>query len=182
MIDIEIKKGDITKIKADAIINPSNGFGWMGGGSAYAIKKAGGEEIEKEIVDKAPLEIGRAVKTTAGKLPYKAIIHAPTMDSPAQLAEGYNVQMAVRGALLLADDQKMKTIAMPGMGTGVGSFPKKKAAQMMIDEIKNFEPLELEKVILVDIDKEMVDEWQKYNKKKHNKKRPIRGVFYLYII
>lgn len=164
MLKIEVQKGDITKVKADAIINPSNGFGWMGGGSAGAIKKAGGEEIEKEVVDKAPLEIGKAVKTTAGKLPYQAVIHAPTMESPAQLAEGYNVQMAVRGALLLADDQKFKTVAMPGMGTGVGSFPKDQAAQLMIDEIKRFEPINMEKVILIDIDDGLVKAWQKYLK------------------
>ena len=77
MLEIEIQQGDITKVNAEAIINPANSFGWMGGGSAGAIKKAGGQEIEKEIVDKSPLEIGKAVATTAGKLPHKAVIHAP---------------------------------------------------------------------------------------------------------
>ncbi len=164
MIEIEIQKGDITKVNADAIVNPANSYGWMGGGSAGAIKKAGGEEIEKEVVEKAPLEIGRAVATTAGKLPHKAVIHAPTMTSPAEKAMDYNVAMSVRGALLLADDQKFKTIAMPGMGTGIGDFPKDKAAKAMIDEIKKFEPINLEKIILVDVDEEMVKAWQDYLK------------------
>ena len=164
MLKIEIQKGDITKIKADAIVNPANSHGWMGGGSAGAIKKAGGEEIEKEVVAQAPLEIGKAVTTTAGKLPHKAVVHAPTMISPTEKAQDYNVSMSVRGALLLADDQKFKTIAMPGMGTGVGDFPKAKAAQVMIDEIKRFEPINLEKVILVDIDEELVKAWQDYLK------------------
>jgi O-acetyl-ADP-ribose deacetylase len=163
MLEIQIQKGDITKIEADAIVNPANSYGWMGGGSAGAIKKAGGEEIEKEVVDKAPLEIGKAVATTAGKLPHKAVIHAPTMTSPAEKAQDYNVAMSVRGALLLADDQGFKIIAMPGMGTGVGDFPKKDAAKVMIEELKKFEPLNLEKVILVDIDEELVEAWQKEN-------------------
>ncbi|MBD3359146.1 MAG: macro domain-containing protein [Candidatus Buchananbacteria bacterium] len=163
-MDIEIQKGDITKVKADAIVNPANSYGWMGGGSAGAIKKVGGEEIEKEVVDKAPLEIGKAVTTTAGKLPHKAVIHAPTMTSPTEKAQDYNVAMSVRGALLLADDQKFQTIAMPGMGTGIGDFPKKKAAQVMIDEIKKFEPMHLEKIVLIDIDDELVKAWQDYLK------------------
>ncbi len=166
MIDIEIKKGDITKVNADAIINPANSLGWMGGGSAGAIKKAGGNEIEEEVVEKAPLEVGKAVLTSAGKLPYKAIIHAPTMETPAEKAHDYNVAMSVRGALLLADDQGFKIVAMPGMGTGIGNFPKQEAAKVMIQEIKNFKPINLEKVILIDIDDEMVKDWEKELNKK----------------
>lgn len=160
MLEIEIQQGDITKVKADAIVNPANSFGWMGSGSAGAIKKAGGEEIEKEAVDNAPLEIGRAIKTTAGKLPHQAVIHAPTLESPTEKAQSYNVAISVKGALFLADDQKFKTIAMPGMGTGVGGFPEKEAAKVMIKELKNFQPMNLEKVILIDIDEKVVKAWQ----------------------
>jgi O-acetyl-ADP-ribose deacetylase (regulator of RNase III) len=166
MIDIEIQHGDITKVQADAIVNPANSFGWMGGGSAGAIKRAGGKIIEDEVVAQAPLEVGKAVATTAGKLPYKAVIHAPTMETPAEKAQDYNVAMSVRGALLLADDQKMKSIAMPGMGTGIGSFPKKEAARVMLEEIKKFEPISLEKVILIDVDEELVKDWQAQLKRK----------------
>jgi len=166
MLDIDIQHGDITKVNADAIVNPANSFGWMGGGSAGAIKRAGGEEIEKEVVAKAPLEIGNAVTTKPGKLPYKAIIHAPTMISPTEKAEPYNVQMSVYGALHLADDLKYKSIAMPGMGTGIGNFPKEEAAKVMIEEIKKFEPISLDKVILIDIDEELVKAWEAQLKKK----------------
>jgi len=165
MLEIEIKKGDITKVKADAIVNPANSFGWMGGGSAYAIKKAGGAEIEMEAVDRGPLEIGRAIATTAGSLPFKAVIHAPTMISPSEEAKPYNAQMAVHGALMLADDKEYKIVAMPGLGTGVGSLDKDEAAKVMIDVIKKFEPRKnLEKVILIDIDKDMVEAWEQVAK------------------
>ena len=160
MLEIEIQKGDITKVKADAIVNPANTFGWMGAGAAGAIKKAGGEEIEKEVVAKAPLELGRAVKTSAGKLPHKAIIHAPTLENPTEKAQPYNVAMSVKGALTFADDLKFKSLAMPGMGTGIGKVPKKEAAKVMLAEIKSFEPINLEKVILIDLDDEMVKAWQ----------------------
>jgi len=164
MLEIEIQQGDITKVKADAIVNPSNSFGWMGGGSAGAIKKAGGEEIEKAAVAEAPLEIGKAIATTSGNLDYQYIIHAPTMISPTEKAESYNVAMSVRGALILADDLKIKVLAMPGMGTGIGEFPKKEAAQVMVEEINKFKPIELQKIILIDLDQELVDAWQKMKK------------------
>jgi O-acetyl-ADP-ribose deacetylase len=161
MLQIEIQQGDITKVAADAIVNPANTYGWMGGGAAGAIKQVGGAEIEEEVIEKAPLEIGKAIATKAGKLPYKAIIHAPTMESPTETAQEYNVRMSVRGALLLADDQKLKTLAMPGMGTGVGNFPKDQAAKAMMEEIKGFNPINLEKIILVDLNKDLVAAWKK---------------------
>jgi O-acetyl-ADP-ribose deacetylase len=161
MIEIQIQQGDITKVQADAIVNPSNSFGWMGGGSAGAIKRDGGDLIEVQAIDRAPLEVGKAIATTAGKLPFKAIIHAPTMESPTQKAEAYNVEMSVRGALVLADDMKFKIIAIPGMGTGIGNFPKDQAAKVMIAEIKNFKPINLEKVILIDLDEKLVEEWKR---------------------
>ena len=161
MIEIRIQHGDITKVQADAIVNPSNSFGWMGGGAAGSIKREGGDLIEVRAVDKAPLEVGKAILTTAGKLPYKGVIHAPTMVSPTEKAKDYNVEMAVRGALLLADDQGFKTIAMPGMGTGIGDFPKDKAAKIMIAEIKKLNPINLEKVVLVDLNEELIKAWEK---------------------
>jgi O-acetyl-ADP-ribose deacetylase (regulator of RNase III) len=165
MLEIKIQKGDITKVQAEAIVNPANSYGWMGGGSAMAIIKKGGVEIEREVKDKAPLEIGQAVATKAGKLPYKYVIHAPTMISPTEKAQPYNVQMSVLGALILADDLKLKSIAMPGMGTGVGAFPVKEAAQVMIEEIKKFTPLHLEQVILIDLNEKLVDAWENEMKK-----------------
>jgi len=161
MLEIDIQQGDITKVEADAIVAPANNLGWMGGGSAGAIKKQGGDEIEQEAMQQAPLEIGKAVVTKAGKLPHQAVIHAPTLEEPSGQAQEYNVAMSVKGALTFADDLKYKSLAMPGMGTGVGQFPKDQAAKIMIEEIKKFEPLNLQKVILVDIDQEMVDQWNK---------------------
>ena len=161
MLEIEIQQGDITKVKADAVVAPANNLGWMGGGSAGAIKKHGGDEIEQEAMQQAPLEIGKAVVTKAGKLPHQGVIHAPTLEEPSGQAHEYNVAMSVKGSLTFADDLKYKSLAMPGMGTGVGQFPKDQAARIMIEEIKKFEPLNLQKVILVDIDQEMVDQWNK---------------------
>jgi len=133
----------------------------MGGGVAGVIKREGGEEIEREAMEKAPIPVGEAVLTTAGKLPFKGVIHAPTMEEPAMPSSEEKVRKAVRAALKVADENCFEVIAFPGMGTGVGGLDKETAARIMLEEIRTFEPRCLKKVILVDIDEEMVRAWER---------------------
>lgn len=158
---ITIIQGDITTVEVDAIVNAANSYGYMGGGVAGAIKKVGGEEIETEAVSKAPIPIGSAVITTGGRLKCRYVIHAPTMEQPASLIDVGNVIEATKAALECADENNLKKIAIPGMGTGVGGVPRDKAAVAMINVIVNFNEKSLEEVILVDRNKEMVDGWNK---------------------
>lgn len=161
MVQIEVLQGSLIEVKADAIVNPANSLGLMGGGVAGVIKRYGGEEIEREAVSKAPIPVGSAVLTTAGRLPYKGIIHAPTMEEPAMETTQEKVRKAVRASLELADQMGFEVVAMPGMGTGVGRLPKDLSAKAMIEEIKSFKAKNLKKVILVDVDQQMVEEWKK---------------------
>ena len=158
---ILVKQGDITTIKVDAIVNAANSYGYMGGGVAGAIKSVGGIEIEQEAVSQAPMPIGHAVITTAGALKAKHVIHAPTMEQPAQLTDIGRIKEATRAALECADRNNLKTIAIPGMGTGVGRVPKDKAASAMVSVIKSFEAHSLEEVILIDMGNEMVKEFER---------------------
>jgi O-acetyl-ADP-ribose deacetylase (regulator of RNase III) len=158
---ITVKQGDITSISVDAIVNAANSYGYMGGGVAGAIKHIGGTEIEEDAVSQAPIPIGHAVITTAGSLKAKHVIHAPTMEQPAQLTDIGRVKEATQAALECADSNDLKVIAMPGMGTGVGRVPKDKAAQAIVSIIKMFKPYSLEEVILIDLGAEMVKEFEK---------------------
>lgn len=97
-MQIEVIKGSILEVDADVIVNPANSLGLMGGGVAGVIKRFGGEEIEKEAVQKAPIPVGSAVLTTAGKLKFKGVIHAPTMEKPAMESSEEKVRKAVRQA------------------------------------------------------------------------------------
>lgn len=160
-MDIEVLLGSILEVKVDAIVNPANSYGLMGGGVAGFIKRVGGQEIEKEAIEKAPIPIGSAILTTAGKLPFKGVIHAPTMEEPAMETTEEKVRKAVRAALQLADKRGFESIAMPGMGTGVGKLPKDVAGRVMIEEIRNFIGKNLKRVVLVDLDEQMVEEWKK---------------------
>ena len=156
---IILKKGDITQEACDAIVNPANSFGIMGGGVALAIKKAGGEEIEKEARKKAPIPVGKAVATLAGKLKCKFVIHAPTMEKPGEKIPLKNVKLATKAALELAKKLEIKSIAFPGMGTGVGSIKPENAAKVMVEECKKFRNLEIR---LVAFDEKLYNAFKKY--------------------
>lgn len=161
MISIEIIEGDICRLKVDAIVNPANSFGYMGGGVAGVIKRHGGKQIELEAVAKAPIQPGTAILTTAGELDAEYVIHAPTMIRPTEQITIKEVGDACLAALDLADAEGMKVIAMPGLGTGVGGVPYDKAAEVIVKTIKAFQAKSLEKVILIDIKKEMIEGFKK---------------------
>ncbi|MCS7284123.1 MAG: ADP-ribose-binding protein [Hydrogenobacter thermophilus] len=164
-MEIVILEGSLLDVEADVIVNPANSLGTMGGGVAGVIKKAGGSIIEKEAMLKAPISVGSAIFTSAGRLKFKGVIHAPTMEEPAIQTTEEKVRKAVRAALELADNMGFKSIAIPGMGTGIGRLPKEVAAKAMMGEIVNFIPINLEKVVLVDIDGELVEKWREYARK-----------------
>ena len=158
---IIIERGDLTQIDCDAIVNPANSFGYMGGGVAGAIKRIGGIEIEKEAISKAPIEVGKAVATNAGTLTCKYVIHAPTMKQPAMKIGVENIKLATQAALELGVELNLKTIAIPGMGTGVGRVPVEDAAEAIVSIAKQFEN-KFEKIILIDRDEDMVDSFNSF--------------------
>lgn len=158
--DLIVLRGDVTKIEADAIVNPANSFGYMGGGVALAIKRAGGEEIEREAVSKAPIPLGKAVATKAGKLKARFVIHSPTMSEPAGRTDEEKVRKATLAALLCGEEKGARSIAFPGMGTGVGGLDYRKAALCMVDVIKEFtKKTTIPKIILVAYNNDLYEEF-----------------------
>lgn len=155
----ELLKGDITKIKVDAVVNAANSSLLGGGGVDGAIHRAGGPEILEECKAirnrQGKCGTGKAVVTTAGNLPAKYVIHTvvPVWDNDEEkcsklLADCY------RNSLQLAESLKIKSIAFPNISTGVYRFPKELAAKIAIDEVRKFEPDSIEKVIFVCFDDE----------------------------
>jgi O-acetyl-ADP-ribose deacetylase (regulator of RNase III) len=154
---ITVKRGDITEEAVDAIVNPSNSHGVMGGGVARVIKKKGGQGIEDEAVKQAPISVGSAALTTGGSLRAKHVIHATTMTEPAQRISVENVKRATAAALECAAQHGLKSIAFPGMGTGVGGVDLNEAAGAMVEEIRNFSDSNstIEEVVLIGYEEEM---------------------------
>ena len=162
-VKVKAVRGDITKLEVDAIVNPANSLLIMGGGVAGAIKRAGGKEIEDEAVKQAPVPVGKAVATTAGRLNAKYVIHAPTMESPAMRIGPENARLAMRGALECARQLKIASIAFPGLGTGVGGVSAEQAAEVMIEELKRHidEGTSLKEVLFVGYGEDLAKAFRK---------------------
>ena len=137
-VEVELVEGDITEQEVDAIVNAANNELWMGGGVAGAIKRKGGEEIEREAVSKGPIEVGSAVETGAGRLPAKYVIHAAVMSGRDLKTDAEKIRRATRSALELAERLGVESIAFPALGTGVGGFPFEECAKIMLSEVKGF--------------------------------------------
>ena len=169
-VTIKVIQGDITVLDVEAIVNPANSWLIMGGGVAAAIKKAGGRVIEDEARRHAPLAVGEAIATTAGRLKAKYVIHAPTMQKLAMKINVKNVRLAMRAALNCAKELGIKSIAFPGLGTGVGGVPLHKAAEVMVDELKcHLEAgTSLNEVILVGFREDLAREFLKAVRKLSN--------------
>lgn len=135
-MQIHVAKGDLASMPVDAVVNPSNSQGVMAGGVAAALKDAGGAEIEREARAYAPIAVGAALVTGGGSLPAKHVIHAPTMEEPGMKIGVENVRRATRAALIAAAHSHLSTIAIPGIGTGVGGVPVDEAARAMVDELR----------------------------------------------
>jgi O-acetyl-ADP-ribose deacetylase len=144
---LEVVEGDITEIEVDAIANAANNGLWMGAGVAGAIKRAGGEEIEREAVALGPIEVGHAVATGAGRLPAKHVIHGAVMGQNLRTDEEL-VRLTTQRCLELADELRCRSLALPAFGTGVGGFPLEDCARIMVATARAHEPSSLERVVL----------------------------------
>ncbi|WP_262150100.1 O-acetyl-ADP-ribose deacetylase [Chryseobacterium foetidum] len=156
---IELIKADITKIKADAIVNAANSSLMGGGGVDGAIHRAGGKQILEECTEirnrQGKCKTGQAVVTTAGNLPAKYVIH--TVGPIWNNDEGICSQLLAdcyKNSLKLAESLGVKTISFPNISTGVYRFPKELAGEIAVREVQNFQSEIIEKIVFVCFDDE----------------------------
>jgi O-acetyl-ADP-ribose deacetylase (regulator of RNase III) len=145
-LELEVVDGDITVLDVDAIANAANDHLWMGAGVAGAIKRAGGEEIERQAVAKGPIPVGDAVATGAGHLQARYVIHGAVMGQDLRTNADLIERTTIR-CLELADELGIRSLALPAFGTGVGGFPLDECAQIMVASARRFEARSLERVI-----------------------------------
>jgi O-acetyl-ADP-ribose deacetylase (regulator of RNase III) len=143
---ILVKQGDITSYRGDAIVNAANNRLKLGAGVAGAIRNAGGPSIQEECDRHGPIKVGEAAITGAGRLPVKFVIHAAAMgDEPVSER---SIREATLAALRLAARHGVKKIAFPILGSGVGGFDFRKAAQIMLEAVRSApETQELEEIV-----------------------------------
>jgi O-acetyl-ADP-ribose deacetylase len=145
-VQLEVIQGDIAAVEVDAVANAANDHLWMGAGVAGALKRAGGDEIEREAMAKGPIPVGTAVATSAGRLPARYVLHGAVMGQDLRTNAGL-VERTTRACLEVADELGCSSLALPAFGTGVGGFPLDECARIMIGVARAFEPGSLERVV-----------------------------------
>lgn len=145
---VTIHHGSILDVECDAVVSPANSFGFMDGGIDFIYMDYFGKDIQlkvrRQIFDHhhGELIVGNAdiVETGDSKIPY--LIAAPTMRVPMVLHDSVNAYLAARAVFILVTSgiftsgaktgekisDHVKTVAMPGLGTGVGNITSKVCA------------------------------------------------------
>jgi O-acetyl-ADP-ribose deacetylase len=146
MIELKVVEGNIAALDVDAVANAANNHLWMGAGVAGALKRAGGDEIERDAVAKGPIPVGEAVATGAGRLPATWVIHGAVMGQDLR-TNARLVEKTTLNVLRLADELGAESLALPAFGTGVGGFPLDECARLMVGAVRSHEPRTLQRVV-----------------------------------
>src|SRR6058998_3639969 len=136
---IEIVRGDITKVDVDAVVNAANTTLLGGGGVDGAIHRAAGAELLAECRTLGGCEPGKAKITRGYCLPARFVIHTVgpiwrggKHGEPETLADCY------RNSLQLAVENGIKAIAFPAISCGAYGYPIRQAAQIALETTKDF--------------------------------------------
>jgi O-acetyl-ADP-ribose deacetylase (regulator of RNase III) len=140
VITIRVLQQDIATLDVDAVVNAANDHLWMGAGVAGALKRAGGEEIEREAVAKGPIDVGDAVVTGGGRLKARHVIHAAVMTQFLPRTSADAIARATRSSLARAEEIGARSVAFPALGTGVAGFPLGECARIMVAEVRAYGP------------------------------------------
>ncbi len=132
--EVSVVVGDLTEEATDAIVNAANSALAHGGGVAGAIVRRGGEEIQRESWAKAPVPVGGAAVTSAGRLRCRWVIHAvgPVW---GEGDEESKLRRAVASALARAEELRIASVALPGISTGIFGYPKAEGCRVIVEEV-----------------------------------------------
>jgi O-acetyl-ADP-ribose deacetylase (regulator of RNase III) len=133
-------RGELIEQPVEAIVIAANQRGAIGTGAAGAVRVAGGAAIEREAMEQAPLALGGAIATTSGKLAERGvalIIHAVVAERLAEASTLELVRRATAAALALAEEHRVRSLAVPAVGSGTGPNHLRTGAvaEAVVDEV-----------------------------------------------
>jgi O-acetyl-ADP-ribose deacetylase (regulator of RNase III) len=133
---VGLSKGIITDLDTDAFVFYAKEDLALGSGFGSIISGQGGPSIEKELKELAPIAVGEAVVSTAGKLKAKHIIHAVGPAFQEEDTES-KLRAAVSNSLKRADEKGIERLAFPAMGAGYHGIPLDLCARVMLETIQS---------------------------------------------
>ncbi len=136
MARIEVWNGDICDLEVDAIVSPAATSLWMSTGIAGEIKRAGGDAIEFAALRQAPVQLGDAIVTPAGRLAAKVVIHAVSLERDRR-TNAEAIDRAARNAMARVRELGLSSVAFPALGTGIGGFPMTDAARLAVTAVRD---------------------------------------------
>ncbi|MDX1642650.1 MAG: macro domain-containing protein [Balneolaceae bacterium] len=152
-LTLEILQGNIAdQPDCDAIVNAANAQLRTGGGVAGAIHSIGDPELTEETRSMAPISPGEAVISSAPNFPNKHIIHCLGPVYGRDKPEDELLRSCYVNALKTADENGVKSIAFPAISTGAFGYPKREAATIALNAVKelsgSLESIELVRFVL----------------------------------
>src|SRR5271154_4044500 len=159
---IVLLQGDLTEMDVDAIVNAANNDLQLGGGVAGAIRRKGGDAIQRECDAIGSIPIGGAAITAGGKLRARFVIHAASMQLGGETT-ARALRSSTAHALRIASERGLRSIAFPAVGTGIAGFPVSDCAQIMLREVAEHlkKPTSIEKVYFVLFDVRALEAFEK---------------------
>jgi len=160
MTEIQILKGDITKLEVDAIVNAANTSLLGGGGVDGAIHRAAGRELLEECRAFNGCETGQSKITKGYNLPAKFVIHTV---GPVWRGGNANERELLKTcyttALNIAKENGIKSIAFPAISCGVYRFPLEEACKIATTAVQEFITANdcFEKIIFIDINNTIIE-------------------------
>jgi O-acetyl-ADP-ribose deacetylase (regulator of RNase III) len=135
--------GDLLDQDVEVIVNAwnRNVIPWwllIPQGVSGAIKRRAGREPFRELARHGPIPLGGAVLTSAGKLPFQAIIHIAGINLLWRASER-SIRDSVRNAIQLASERDFRSIAFPVIGSGSGGFRRDRAEAIMTEELRSLD-------------------------------------------
>ncbi|UQZ36376.1 hypothetical protein C2I18_24315 [Paenibacillus sp. PK3_47] len=142
-VAVSVRQGDITHFEGDMIVNASNSGLYGGGGVDGAIHRAGGPRIAEECAEIRRTQggclPGEAAVTSAGRLPFKGIIHTVgPIWKGGNAGEAATLANCYISSLDLAGARGVRSIAFPNISTGVYNFPKDLACRTALRTVTEY--------------------------------------------
>lgn len=149
-MEFSVIQGDIANQEANALVNAAGTSLRMGSGVAGALRRAGGEELDRAAVDEGPVELGEVAVTDAFDLDADYVIHAAAMPHYGDgLATEESIRAATTNALRTAEERGCESIVVPILGTGAAGFDFEEGARFVCEEIADYDAETLEDVRVI---------------------------------